>query len=138
MKTFLNKTVFLSCVLFILPAVSFAQSNTSLVVPCNGAATTTDANGVPPCDFNTLILTATHLVQWLFYVSVPIMVALFAYAGILYMTGIGKNIDHAKNIFKYSAIGFTIMLIAFVAVSTVVGWIAPSNANINPSALLGQ
>ncbi len=120
----------------------------ALVIPCNGSATsTTIVNGVstPACNFNTLVATASNIIQWFFYISVPIMVALFAYAGILYMTGIEKNISKAKSMFIKVAWGFTIMLVAFVVINTVVGWIGnpsftttSSNAASGPAVLLQQ
>ncbi len=143
----MKKIIFTSAVLF-LPAISFAQTNTSLVVNCSGtASTTTIVNGVTtqPCDFNTLIDTGTHLIEWMFYISVPIMVAILAYAGILYMTGLEKNISKAKGMFLKVALGFTIMLVAFVVINTLVGWIGNSsftttsnNTPSNPAVLLQQ
>jgi hypothetical protein len=133
-----------------VPAFVFAQTsnittgNTSLVVPCV-ATSSVAVNGVPPCDFNTLIDTGTHIIQWFFYISIPIMVALMAYSGILYMTGVEKNISHAKSMFLKVAGGFTIMLIAFVVINTLVGWITnnnftttSSNAPSNPAVLLNN
>jgi hypothetical protein len=129
-----------------IPAVSFAQTTgATLAYNCDGTATSTDASGTPPCDFNALINTGTNLIEWMFYVSVPIMVALLAYAGILYMTGLEKNISKAKGMFLKVAGGFTIMLIAFVVINTLVGWIGNSSftttsggATSNPAVFLQQ
>ena len=131
---------------FIAPISVFAQtSGSSLSYNCNGTATTTDAKGTPPCDFNALINTGTHLVEWMFFIAVPVMVALLAYAGILYMTGIEKNISHAKGMFMKVALGFTIMLIAYVVITTLVGWIGNSafttssnGTASNPAVLLNN
>jgi len=152
MKTDLKKNIArilssftIASVLFAVPMISFAQTNTSLALQCDPTATTTDASGLPPCSFNTLIDAGTRLIDWMFYVSVPIMVALLAYAGILYMTGIEKNIGRAKDMFIKVALGFTIMLVAFVCVNTIVGWIGnstftttSSGAPSNPAVLLQQ
>lgn len=134
----------------LIPALSFAQtsnttSNTSLVYNCDGAATSTDSSGTPPCDFTAFINTGTHLIEWMFYVAIPVMVALLAYAGILYMTGVEKNISKAKGMFLKVAGGFTIMLIAYVVVNTFVGWVGnnsftttSNNTPSNPAVLLGN
>jgi hypothetical protein len=143
MKTFIKKLGIISTFVVILstlsvPLISYAQttantnSNTSLAVNCDGAATTT-TNGVEPCDFNALIGTATHLIDWLFYISIPIMVALMAWSGILYMTGNPKNIAKAKGVFMKVAVGFTIMLVAFLVVDTVIGWIGNPSFTTNSS-----
>jgi len=139
------KKIILASIFFLVPTISFAQtSNTSLAVNCV-ATSSVAVNGVPPCDINTLIDTGTHLIEWMFYISVPIMVALFAWAGILYMTGIQKNIDRAKDMFLKVALGFTIMLVAFVLINTLVGWIGnnsftttSSGAASNPAVLLNN
>lgn len=140
MHTIIVRTVAsmaLTSAVLLIPSVSFAQtSNTnsmSLAVNCDGTATSTDASGTEPCDFNALIGTGTNLIDWMFYIAVPIMVALLAYAGILYMTGIEKNISHAKSMFIKVAFGFTIMLIAFVCINTLVGWISNSSFTTNSS-----
>jgi hypothetical protein len=148
----MKRYLFSIFVFLLMPAISFAQTNTSLVVPCNGTATTTSTilvhgvnQSVPPCDFNTLVATVSHIIQWLFYISVPIMVALFAYSGLLYMTGVQKHIDKAKGVFKNVALGFTIMLVAFVVINTLVGWVGNSGFTTgqdsqpsNPAVLLNQ
>jgi hypothetical protein len=155
MHTIIVRTVAsmaLASAVFLVPAVSFAQTaNTtttnspSLAINCDGTATTTDSAGEEPCDFNALIGVGTNLIDWMFYIAVPIMVALLAYAGILYMTGIEKNISHAKGMFIKVAMGFTIMLIAFVCINTLVGWIgnssfttSSSGSASNPAVLLSQ
>ncbi len=66
--------------------------------------------------------TIIKMVNWFFYITVPIAVALFSYAGLLYMTGTPGNIGKAKGIFTSVAIGFIIMCTAWIGVNTVVGW----------------
>ena len=110
------KKIFLALTAFFLttPAVSSAAG----LVIC-------DQN----CGFNDFVATVAHLINWGFYISLPIAVALFAYAGILYISGSEGNIKKGKGIFLKSMIGFIIMLVAFTCVHTVVGWLGNTTSS---------
>lgn len=107
---------------------------------CTGVA---DGSGRPICDFNELLIEGRTIIDWLFAVAVPIAVVLFAYGGLLYITGTSGNRTKANGIFTAAGIGFGIMLIAWVSVYTIVGWLtAGTNSNsANPTGItsfLGQ
>jgi hypothetical protein len=95
------------------------KDNYSGLVKCSGVALA----GETECNFNTLISTIANLINWAFYISLPIAVALFSWAGILYISGVESNISKAHAIFLNTAIGFIIMLVAFTCVHTVLGWL---------------
>jgi hypothetical protein len=114
--------------------------NYSGLVKCSGVVAT-DSSGQPlpgevPCDFNYFIITVANLINWGFYIALPIAVVLFAYAGILYISGVESNIKKAKAIFLNVGIGFIIMLVAFTAVHTLLGWLV--NPNIGAESLLSK
>jgi hypothetical protein len=71
--------------------------------------------------------TIVKLINWLFSISTAIAVALFAWSGILYMTGKSANISKAKSVFTSVGIGFIIMIVAWLAVYTAVKWIVDPN-----------
>ncbi|MFM2357377.1 MAG: Type secretion system pilin [Candidatus Parcubacteria bacterium] len=73
------------------------------------------------CGFNDIVGLINRLVKFVFYVSVPIAALLFAYAGFLFLTA-GPNAgqaDRAKGIFTNVAVGFIIILSAYLIVYTV-------------------
>lgn len=74
------------------------------------------------CNLPTLMRIINELIQWAFYISIPIATVLFSYAGLLYMTGVPGKISQANKIFTTTGIGFIIALSAWFAVRTVVGW----------------
>lgn len=80
------------------------------------------------CNFAQLMLTAQKGIQWMFFIAVPIAGVLFAWGGLLYMSGKSGNIDKAKGIFTSVAIGFIIMITAWLIVRTVVKWFVKSDS----------
>lgn len=73
------------------------------------------------CSFNDIMSLINSIVRFVFFISVPIAALLFAYAGFLFMTA-GPNAsqaDKAKSIFTSVAVGFTIILSAYLIVYTV-------------------
>jgi hypothetical protein len=93
---------------FTLPAVASAQ---------NGLVTCTD-----DCDWNDFIGMINGLVEWLIIIATSVAVLLFIYAGFLYLTSGGNDsqVKQAKTIFINVAIGFAIMLMAYLIVITIV------------------
>lgn len=118
-------------VLTVTPAFAVAQTTQtppkvdySGFVKCDGAVSV-DANGKAnpgeesrnvECNFAALVKTITSLINWMFYISIPIAATLFAYGGVLYITGEPGKINQAKKIFTSVGIGFIIMAIAWVGV----------------------
>ena len=109
------------------------SSGGASLVRCDGVVT---SSGEVACDFNYLIKTVNYIIDWMFGLSIPIAVGILAYAGILYMTGVEKNINKAKAMFGKVAIGFAIMLVAFIFVSTTVGWLVRPGQGFG--TLIGQ
>jgi hypothetical protein len=91
-------------------------------VKCDGVVKPSESGRQVTCTFGALIDTIIKAINWMFVISVPLAVALFAYAGLLYMTGQEGKIKEAKAIFSSVAIGFIIMLTAWFAVRQVVSW----------------
>jgi Zn-dependent protease with chaperone function len=62
------------------------------------------------------------LVEWLIIIATSVAVLLFIYAGFLYLTSGGNDsqVKQAKTIFINVAIGFAIMLMAYLIVITIV------------------
>lgn len=92
-----------------LPFLASAQAGQPGLVPCTGVN----------CDFNDLISLVQNIINWIIQVSTVVAAVLFAYGGFLYMTGGSKpaNINKAHDIFKKTAIGFIIILTAWIVVN---------------------
>lgn len=119
----------------LVPAISFAQQqgpttlNYGGLVKCDGVVLK-DAQGNPleqdrnkECDFQALMMTVNSLIQWIFMLTIPIFVIMIAYAGFLYMTPNPGNREKSNKMLWAGLKGFVIMLIAWFAVTTLVGWI---------------
>ena len=79
------------------------------------------------CDFQNLINTISYIVKWLFGLSIPILVAMFAYSGILYMTPSPENRKLGSKMLWAGLKGLVIMLVAFFLVNEFLKWvISPS------------
>ena len=122
-----------------------SQNTTPLgLVVCTGAQDSSNPNDVRPiCNFNYLLVEGRTIINWLFMISIPIAVVLFAYGGILYILGTPGNRSKAKGIFTAAGIGFGIMLIAWVSVYTIVSWLTTgsNSSTSNPTGIttfLGQ
>lgn len=117
--------------LFLNPAVTLAQSTTpppldySGFVKCDGVVKTgkdAEPGRTQVCNFAALMNTIVKAINWLFIISIPVATVLFAYAGLLYMTGTPGNRTKANGIFTSVGIGFIIMITAWIGVRTAVGW----------------
>ncbi len=117
----------------ILPSFSFAQEKLdySGLVKCDGVITPGETERQKVCDFNALMETVRSAISWLFYITIPIATVAFAYAGIMYMTGVPGKIETARSIFQSVAYGFIIMLVAWIAVITVVDWFVEKNSGFD-------
>ncbi len=125
--------VFLSLFTFVLRPEASHAAYGGLVI-CDGVAD--PAKGEVTCDFNYLIKTIVNLFNWFFIMTIPIAVGLFAYAGILYITGVEGNIKKAKKIFQNVGIGFIIMLVAFTVVHTVLSWVVSDQFGLDSATAL--
>jgi GTP cyclohydrolase I len=93
------------------------------LVPIASAAGITDAarkvDGVAKkADINEMLLT---IINYALIVLGVLAVAVFIYAGFLYLTaaGVQERIDKAKNTLLYAVIGIVVAVLGYVAVATV-------------------
>lgn len=110
-KSYISAALALLLCTFLLaggPATVFAQ---------DGLVTCTNN-----CDWQSFIQLINNLITWLIGVSTVIATLLFMYAGFLYLTARGNQsqAERATGIFTNVAIGFGIILIAWLIVSTIV------------------
>ncbi len=129
-KSFALLFLILTIVSFV-PKLSLAQTSGSSTlnyggwVQCDGMIAK-DGNGTllepernKECNFINLINMVKYLINWLFGISVPIMVAMLAYSGYLHMTGKEANIKKSYEILKKAVLGFVVMLMAWFIVTTI-------------------
>lgn len=86
----------------------FKTSNAQGLIVCNG----------PDCDFNSFILLIRRVIDFLILISVPLASISFAWAGFLLVSSGGSEDkkNKAKEIFSKTAIGFIIVLSAWLIV----------------------
>lgn len=79
-------------------------------------------DGPDDCDYEALIEQVNVLINWLIGFLTAAATLLFAYAGFLYLTSGGNEsqAQQGKKIFANVAIGFAIVLVAFLIVKAVV------------------
>lgn len=102
--------------------VQEAQAAYGGLVQCDGVVDPTRTDQVK-CDFTALMNQIKFLVNWLFYISVPIAIVLFAYSGFLYISGTPGNVSKAKGMFTTVGIGFALMCIAWFVIYTLLTWL---------------
>lgn len=80
------------------------------LVPCNGAE---------DCQMCNLAQLSQRIINFLIGISIPIAVALFAYAGWLYFTSsVVDNLGKARKILMTAAVGFFIAISAWLVIQT--------------------
>jgi hypothetical protein len=96
--------------LFVVPGLAFAQSFTGPIVPQK-------AGPLQACDLLTLY---NNILQFGIYIATVVATLMLTYAGFLYITSSAKpgNIERAHSIFWNVLVGFTIVLVAWIIVST--------------------
>lgn len=85
------------------------------LVPCSGV-------GEDKCGYDDFILLINDLINWLIIVATGIATLLFVYAGVLYLTAGGSEgqVKKANSIFTKVAIGFLLILTAYLIVNAIV------------------
>jgi hypothetical protein len=118
--------IFIAALTLVTPTVKVFAATPALdysgFVKCDGEVKVEEQGRKTKCDFAALLKTVISLVNWLFYISIPIAVVLFAWGGVLYMTGKPDNMGKARNIFAAVVVGFIIMITAWFLVRQVVSW----------------
>ena len=112
--------LFLSiAIAMVLPTIALAASNSSSgLVPCGASSSADEATSCQACNIVEL---SQNVIMFMIGLSIPIAIALFAYAGILYFTsGMGgsENISKAKTIFRSAVFGFVLAISAWLIVNT--------------------
>ena len=100
------------------------------VAPYDGPAY---ANTMEECNWNGAVALANNLLDFMIYMSVLIAVLLFAFAGFKYMTAGGDvgQIKQAHKIFKNAAIGFVLVLTAWLIVDTILSVLAKAGYQLS-------
>lgn len=107
----------------LVPSMSYAALDYSGLVKCDGVTTDSEQSRQTKCNFEALMKMANSIINWLFTLSVPIIIGLIAYAGFLFMTGKSGDREKAKKILWNAIIGFVVMLCAWFIVSTLLKWL---------------
>lgn len=103
----------------VLPSLVTAQSTPYTgLVQCDGVLT--GRPGEKKCDFVELVNQIKFLINWMFYISIPVVLCLFTWAGFLYMRATPASKEKAKGIFTNALIGFIIMLVAWFSVKLII------------------
>jgi Type IV secretion system pilin len=100
------------------------------LVPCDGPASIARPDRV--CNFQALLRGVNGIINWLFIIAVPVSLAAFAYAGILFMTGKESNITEGKAIFTNVIWGMVIMAGGWLIVRTIVQGLLDPAAGLGP------
>jgi hypothetical protein len=117
-----------------LPVITFAAQTTSGagLVPCGVGSDLTTATQCEACNLVQLV---QNVISFAIGISIPIAVALFAYAGFLYFTSGAspENQSKAKKIFKPLFLGFLLILGAWLIINTILFTILDRNQYPNSS-----
>ncbi len=127
----LSKTLLIILIAFsFVPTISHSAEiklDYSGWVQCDGVVTPGEEGRTVPCNFANLVNMVGFLINWLFVISIPVIVGLLAYSGFLYMTGTQENIKKAKAVMTNAVVGFIIMLMAWFIVTTLLKWLLNPN-----------
>ncbi|MEI6345861.1 MAG: pilin [bacterium] len=98
----------------------FGLQKPNLIV-CGDFGNSANPTANHECTFADVVTLAKNLVNFAFYLSIPAVILLLSYAGYLYMTSAGDEgkVGQAHTIFTNVAIGFCIILAAWLIVTTV-------------------
>ncbi len=113
----------------VVPSIALAAS--AGLVPCGVVSPGTSADQVSQqateCQACSIVTLIQGLITFLIGLSVPIAMAMFAYAGVLYFTsgagGGNENISKARRIFSSTLMGFVLALASWLIVNTILNTI---------------
>lgn len=141
LKTFNMKKIIVICGLllaFASAAPVYAALDYGGLVKCDGVVTSGEEGRQRVCNFQALMLMVNSIIQWIFMLSIPIFVIMFAYAGFLYMTPSPGNREKSNKMLWKALQGFAIMLIAWFIVSTLLSWVLSDSFKKTAGSLLGN
>ncbi len=124
-KIFLSLTLLLTLTSVVPVYAQNKPLDYSGLVQCDGvkARDGTEPGRQRECDFAALVNMINYVIRWVFGLTIPIFIALFAYAGFLYMTPNPSNRTKAKSMLWAAIKGFVIMLCAYFIVTTLMKWL---------------
>ncbi|MEI6850298.1 MAG: pilin [archaeon] len=112
--------------IYFLPSITKAADDSVLGygwVQCDGVRDPSESGRQVECNFENLVSMAGYLINWLFMISIPVIIGLIAYSGFLHMTAKEENIKKSYKILKNAVIGLIVMLMAWFIVTTILNWI---------------
>jgi len=117
---------------FLLPVITLAQQaahTPSGLVPCGAVSGFLNILGATECGLCDLVQLFQNIINFLLGVTIPLSIALFAWAGVMYFAASGnpKQIIRAHKIFKSVLIGFIVALAAWLVVQTVLNALVSKN-----------
>lgn len=101
-----------------------AQGTFGNLIPCNG----TDEC---PCTFAHLLILIDNILKFMIYISFPLAIITFSWAGFKFMIDRGKGSDakDAKEMMRKVVIGFVFILASWLIVKTILN-VLFENSNI--------
>ena len=129
----MRSTIFLaiSVLIFVAAATPFSAQAVWVpgqpVVPCGLSSAPekgeTGWDYTKECDFNGIIKLAENIISIGIYLAILVAVAMFAFAGWLYLTSAGDTgkMKQAHTIFTNAALGFVFVLAAWLIITLVLG-----------------
>jgi len=142
-NTLVTLILVISAAVFLMPQAALSVATPppldySGFVKCDGVPNPEEPQRNVRCDFNALMDTVIKTINWAFVISIPVVTALFAYAGLLYMTGRPNYRTKANTIFTSVGIGFIIVITAWFIVHTVVDWLVDKSVVPNATIFIEQ
>lgn len=134
MLNFITDNKYYILAIFVLVVGSlWLAGNPQVVFAQDGLVTCTN-----DCNWQSFIQLINNLITWLIGIATVIATLLFMYAGFLYLTARGNQsqAEQATGIFTNVAIGFGIILVAWLIVSTIVTLLTSQQWRDNNSNLL--
>lgn len=97
------------------------------LVQCDGVVNPSEKSRNVKCDFYNLMKIINKAINIAFVMTIPVVTAMFAYAGFLHISGKEDDLKRSKKMLTNAIIGFIISLVAWFAVTTLVKWIQNPN-----------
>ena len=129
----MRPTIFLATAVLIFVAIAAPFSAQAVwlptypIVPCGlSSAPASGESGwdyTKACDFNGIVKLANNIISIGIYLAILVAVAMFAFAGWLYLTSAGDTgkMKQAHTIFTNAALGFVFVLAAWLLVTLILG-----------------
>ncbi|MBU4536625.1 pilin [Patescibacteria group bacterium] len=103
---------------FILITLSTPFLSQADLIPCKPYVDES-GNMVNSCNFSSLVQLVDNIINFIITLSVSVSAIMFAYAGVLYLSGDPGKIKRAHEIFKNVALGLIFILGAWLIVKAI-------------------